>query len=555
MNHNFEHLIESRAWPFQEAEKILKKINYTTPAKGYVLFETGYGPSGLPHIGTFGEVVRTTMVRYAFQKLSNIPTHLFCVSDDMDGMRKIPDTIPNKPEYVKYMDLPLSSIPDPFCTHSSFAQHMNARLCQFLDRFEFEYEFKSATECYKTGVFNEGLLAVLEHYDEIMDIMLPTLGQERQKTYSPFLPIDKKTGKVLQVAIIDRDIKQGMIAYKNEETNEVIYTKVTDGHCKLQWKPDFGMRWAVFDVDFEMYGKDHLVNGPIYSKICQVLGNKAPHQMFYELFLDEAGQKISKSKGTGFTLEEWLKYAPQESLSLFMYASPQKAKRLYFDVIPKYVDEYISYIAQFHKERGLQQDQLKGNCNYEMHSCNPNNKSDLVATESKQAANPVYHIHNGNPPVLNTNLTYSLLLNLVSVCNTDNPSVIWGYIVRYTNDKEAVNCPFIQNMVRGAINYYHDFVKPKKHYKNPDALEREALLTLKRSLLELTEQGKHDSDTIQTKVYEAGKKHQIELRAWFQSLYEVLLGAVSGPRLGSFIALYGVEETIQVIDSAINKII
>ena len=560
-------MLESKAWPFQEAKALLHRLGGKLPNKGFVLFETGYGPSGLPHIGTFGEVIRTTMVRNAFEKLSGMPTKLWCISDDMDGMRKIPDTIPNAADYRKYLDLPLTAIPDPFGTHESFGHHMNARLRAFLDSFGFEYEFKSATECYKSGVFNDMLLRVLANYDKIMDIMLPTLGEERQQTYSPFLPLSQSTGKVLQVPIIDRNLADGMISYIDPDTKDIVHTKVTDGFCKLQWKPDFGMRWAAFDVDFEMYGKDHLVNGKIYSAICKVIGGAPPHQMFYELFLDENGQKISKSKGNGLTIDSWLRYAPRESLSLFMYVNPQKAKKLYFDIIPKCVDEYLAHLKNYHAETDL----------------------------SKKIANPVFHVHNGNPPIIATSISYALLLNLVSTCNTDNEKVIWGYIDRFDNkstqdsptqdgrdpnhhgllssgkdtrlnkaiglDTDEMDKPSSQSteymklMVRGAMNYYHDFIKPYKLYREPRPDERVAIhevkLVLEGLTLEEMESGAI-GDLIQNKIYEIGKKYDMELKTWFAALYEILLGANSGPRFGSFVALYGVDKTIKMIDDALD---
>jgi len=513
--------LESNAWPFQQAKAILEKIGHITPPKGYVLFETGYGPSGLPHIGTFGEVVRTIMVKAAFELISGIPTRFFCFSDDFDGMRKVPDTIPSKEEYIRYMGLPLSKIPDPFRQYTSYAQYMNEKLKAFLNSFGFQYEFLSATECYESGKFNDPLLNVLSNYDAIMDVMLPTLGADRQGTYSPFLPICKHTGKVLQVPVIDRNVKDGQILYKDPETGEKIWTSVKDGNCKLQWKPDFAMRWAAFDVDFEMYGKDHLVNGVIYTKLCHILGGRGPHQMFYELFLDQEGQKISKSKGTGLTVDEWLRYAPQESLSLFMYTSPQRAKKLYFDVIPKYVDDYIHLLKQYHAE------------------------SDVA----KRAANAVFHIHSGNPPMIKTNISYSLLLNLVSVCNTDNIAIISGYIGHY--DPENLDCPFLQKMILGAINYYYDFVLPKKAYRAPTQIEREALELLQIELKKL-ENKSFNAESIQNIVYDIGNRCHLDLKTWFKGLYEILLGASQGPRFGSFIALYGIKETILLIENKLS---
>ena len=515
-----ESLLQTRAWPFIEAEKILKKLNNKIPPKGYVLFETGYGPSGLPHIGTFGEVVRTTMVRKAFEMMSDMPTRLFCFSDDMDGMRKIPDTIPNKEEYRKYMDLPLTSIPDPFGLHESFGNNMNARLRRFLDNFGFKYEFQSATEYYKKGLFNDALMHALRHYDEIMAIMLPTLGPERQATYSPFLPICQKTGKVLQVPVISRDEENGTITYKDLE-GEICTTSVKDGQCKMQWKPDFGMRWYALDVDFEMYGKDHIVNGPIYTKICKVLGGPGPHQMFYELFLDEKGEKISKSKGNGLTIDEWLKYAPQESFALFMYVSPQKAKKLYFDVIPKNVDEYIMHLNAYHKEED----------------------------ELKRLASPIHHIHHGKMLPAAVNISYSLLLNLVNACNTDNEEVVWRYVSKFCHNAKKGENSLLDSMIHGAINYYKDFVKPHLNFKTPSDKERAAILELANAIKDMHGE---PAEKLQNKVYDIGMKNNFDLKEWFKALYEVLLGSSQGPRFGSFIEFYGIDETIRMINSKLN---
>jgi lysyl-tRNA synthetase class 1 len=510
---------ESNAWPFQEAKKILKMINNQVPKKGFVLFETGYGPSGLPHIGTFGEVVRTTMVRKAFQLLSDIPTRLICFSDDMDGMRKIPDTIPNKDEYKQYTDLPLTTIPDPFGAHESFGHHMNARLRAFLDKFEFEYEFFSATECYKNGMFNDYLNKVIDHYDEIMDVMLPTLGEERRKTYSPILPLDPDTGKVLQVPMLEVDKQNHTVTFETP-SGKKITTEIGNGKCKLQWKPDFGMRWAALDVDFETYGKDHLVNGPIYSKICKIIGGKAPHQFFYELFLDEKGEKISKSKGNGLTIDEWLRYAPKESLAYYMYLSPQRAKKLYFDVIPKSVDEYIQHWKAY---EGLE--------------------------DEKKVDSPLFHIHFGHPPEAEQLISYALLLNLVSACNSEDENVIWGYIRHILPDSNAENSPFLAGLVEKAINYYHDFIKPNKKYRDATDKEKQALAKLAEVLSKL--EVKTPAEEIQNSVYAIGKEFEFELKDWFKALYEILLGAEQGPRFGSFVALYGIDETIELIKSKI----
>lgn len=514
MTIDIQKALAANAWPFKEAMAIYEKIGKKLPKKGYVLFETGYGPSGLPHIGTFGECLRTTMIRKAFEIISGgMPTRLFCVSDDMDGMRKIPDTIPNKDDYKQYLDLPLTAIPDPFGTHESYAHNMNARLRSFLDTFGFEYEFLSATECYKNGSFNDALMHVMENYEKIMDIMLPTLGEERQQTYSPFLPVDPETGKVLQVPV-EINKANGTITFKNPSGN-VITQEVTDGKCKLQWKPDFGMRWFAFDVDFEMYGKDHLVNGPVYTRICQALGGKGPHQMFYELFLDETGQKISKSKGNGLTIDEWLKYGTEESLAYFMYQSPQKAKKLYFDVIPKNVDEYLQMLRAYPTQ-----------------------------DEQKQLENPVFHIHNGKVPAVDFDFNFSLLLNLVSALNSDDREVLLGYIEKATKSN-IKNSKIVGELVDRAINYYQDFVKPNKAFRSPSEVEKKYMLKLAEELNIFHDNS--EAEEIQSKVYAVGMESGIELREWFGALYQVLLGANQGPRFGSFVKLYGKDQTIKLI--------
>jgi len=509
---------QQKAWPFEEAAKLIARYNGKTPEKGYVLFETGYGPSGLPHIGTFGEVARTSMVRHAFEVMSGIPTRLVCISDDMDGMRKVPDNLPQPEMLAQYINKPLTAVPDPFGTHESYGHHMNARLRAFLDTFGFRYEFKSATELYKNGDFDATLLKALERYDAIMKIMLPTLGEERRQTYSPFLPISPKTGNVLYVPMKRVDAKAGTITFDDEDGEETTLP-VTGGHCKLQWKPDFGMRWAALGVDFEMYGKDHLVNGKIYSAICRALGGNPPEQFNYELFLDEKGEKISKSKGNGLTIDEWLTYAPTESLALYMFQSPQRAKRLYFDVIPKAVDEYLTWMEKYPQQ-----------------------------TEVEQRDNPVWHIHNGAPPALDTaGISFGLLLNLASACHSEDASVLWGFISRYAPQASAQTHPFLNQLVGYAVRYYHDFVKPTKRYRSPTDAETTALQDLKQVLMSLPADAA--ADAIQTEIFTVGKAHQYEnLRDWFKTLYEILLGQEQGPRMGSFVALYGRSETCALID-------
>ena len=508
------------AWPFQEAERILERIGGKTLAKGYVLFATGYGPSGLPHIGTFGEVARTTMVRHAFETISKIPTRLWAFSDDMDGLRKIPDNIPNPDLVRQHLGKPLTSIPDPFGTAESFGHNMNARLRAFLDAFGFEYEFQSSSAHYRAGNYDAALRDVLHHYDAVMAVILPTLGPERRATYSPFLPLCPKTGRVLQVPIVARDEKAGTVSYRDDD-GKLVEVPVTGGHCKLQWKADWAMRWHAFKVDYEMSGKDLIPSVELSSKICNVLGTVPPLNFTYELFLDENGEKISKSRGNGLSINDWLRYGPPESLSLFMFNQPRRAKRLHFDVIPRQVDDYLTLLTKYRAE-----------------------------DEAMRRANAAWHIHEGKPPAPETGLSYMVLLNLAAVCNTEDKAVLWGFISRYVPSASPATEPFLDRLVGYAINYYRDFVKPKKQYRMPDKNERAALEDLAATLAALP--GDADAEAIQNAVYEAGKRHRFpNLRDWFKALYEVLFGQSEGPRMGSFIALYGRGETIALIRQAL----
>jgi len=508
----------TKSWPFEEARRLLKRIERLPSPPQEIVFETGYGPSGLPHIGTFGEVARTAMVRHAFGLLSDMPTRLICFSDDMDGLRKVPDNVPNKEMLAKYLEKPLTEVPDPFGEYESFAHHNNARLRSFLDTFGFEYEFYSATECYKSGRFDATLLKMLEVYDDILKIILPTLGEARQKTYSPFLPICPSTGAVLQVPMVARDLDKGTISYEDPSSGELVEVPVTGGHVKCQWKADWAMRWVALGVDYEMAGKDLIDSVKLSSRICKAMGGTPPEGFNYELFLDENGAKISKSLGNGLTIEEWLKYASPESLSLFMYQKPKTAKRLYFDVIPKNVDEYLTFVSKYDEQ-----------------------------DEAAQLQNPAWHIHQGGLPKVEVPISFNLLLNLVNASNSEDANVLWGFIQSYAPGATPEKLPLLDKLVGYAISYFHDFVKPKKKYRVATETERVAFLDL-ASRLEKVEEGTSGQD-LQSIVFEVGKAHEFEnLRDWFGALYEVLLGQSQGPRFGSFIELYGVKETIRLIN-------
>ncbi|MGQ0610736.1 MAG: lysine--tRNA ligase [Paracoccaceae bacterium] len=510
----------SKAWPFEEARALLKRYEKKDPDKGHVLFETGYGPSGLPHIGTFGEVARTTMIRRAFEVISDIPTRLICFSDDVDGMRKVPENVPGQDMLRGHMQKPLTSVPDPYGQYESFGHHNNAMLRRFLDTFGFQYEFISATDFYRSGRFDDTLRLAAERYDAIMAIMLASLREERQQTYSCFLPIHPETGRVLYVPMKHVDAVNHTITFDDEAGREWTLP-VTGGNVKLQWKPDFGARWAALGVDFEMYGKDHSTNTPIYDGICEVLGGRRPNHMFYELFLDDQGQKISKSKGNGLTIDEWLSYAATESLSYFMYQKPKTAKRMHFDVIPRAVDEYHQQLRAFPDQ-------------------------DIAG----QVNNPVWHIHGGQVPQSHMVVSFGMLLNLASVAGATDARGLWGFIQKYAPGASPEKNPDLDAAAGFAVRYFADRIAPTRVFRLPTDQERAAIADLRARLVGW--QGPTEDEALQSMVFAVGKQHGFEpLRDWFKALYEVLLGASDGPRFGGFVALYGLAETVALIDRAL----
>ena len=510
------NLDKTNAWPFVEAKKILRERKNFIEKKGKIILQTGYGPSGLPHIGTFGEVARTTMVVNALNQLTDLPKEIITFSDDMDGLRKIPENVPNKEILSDNLHKPLTSVPDPFEKFKSFGEHNNEMLKKFLNKFKFNYDFKSSTELYKSGYFNSTLEIIFENYQSIMEIVMPTLGKERQKTYSPFLPICPDTGVVLEIPVLEINKDKFKIIFDNN--GKKLEVSILNGDCKLQWKVDWAMRWYALDVDFEMYGKDLIESAILSSKIIRVLGKNNPSGFAYELFLDEKGEKISKSKGNGITIDQWLEYASPESLSLFMYQNPKRAKKLYREIVPKAVDEYLDFI-----EKGKTQNELQ------------------------LLMNPVWHVHNGEMPKEKIIMTFSMLLNLVETSNADTKELLWKFVKKYKKNIIENKYPIFDNLISYAIKYFNDVIKQKKQYKKPNIDEKIALQALIKTLENCND--KMTPEEIQTKIYSVGKEngYSENLRDWFKLIYEVVFGDENGPRMGFFISFFGVKETKQLI--------
>ena len=518
---NRELIEKTSAWPFVEAKKLLSARKKYIEKKGKIILQTGYGPSGLPHIGTFGEVARTSMIVNALNYLTDLPKEIITFSDDLDGLRKIPENVPNPKVLEKNLHKPLTDIPDPFNKFQSFGEHNNNMLKKFLNKFEFNYNFKSSTELYKSGFFNETLNIVLENYQNIMDIILPTLGKERQKTYSPFLPICPDTGIVLEIPVSEINKSKSKIIFNNK--GKKLESSILNGNCKLQWKVDWAMRWYAFDVDFEMYGKDLIESAVLSTKIIKLLGKSNPSGFAYELFLDEKGEKISKSKGNGITIDEWLDYASPESLSLYMYQNPKRAKKLYKEIVPKTVDEYLDFMENQKKQN-----------------------------QEKIIQNPLWHVHNGKIPKEKAIMSFSMLLNLVEASNADSKELLWKFVKKYKKNISENEHPIFDKLIEYAIKYFNKVIKTKKKYKKPNEEEKKSLEALISELEKCNENMLPEE--IQTIIYTVGKEngYKENLRDWFKLIYEVVFGDENGPRMGFFISFFGVKEINKLIRDKIN---
>ena len=515
------NLDKTNSWPFVEAKKLLRERKKFIERKGKIILQTGYGPSGLPHIGTFGEVARTSMMVNALNQLTDLPKEIITFSDDLDGLRKVPDNVPNQELLKNNLHKPLTQVPDPFEKFNSFGEHNNEMLKIFLNKFDFKYNFKSSTSLYKTGFFNSSLQVILENYQGIMDIIIPTLGKERQKTYSPFLPICPETGVVLEIPVLEIKKDKSKIIFDNK--GKKLESSIFDGNCKLQWKVDWAMRWYALDIDFEMYGKDLIESAILSSRIIKLLGKNSPSGFAYELFLDEKGEKISKSKGNGITIDQWLDYASPESLSLYMYQNPKRAKKLYNEIVPKAVDEYLEFIEKSKTQSELQ-----------------------------LLMNPVWHVHNGDIPKEEIIMTFSMLLNLVETSNADSKELLWKFVKKYKKGISEKNYPIFDNLIGYAIRYFNDVIKLKKNYKKTNEKEKNALLALIKTLENCNDE--MTPEDIQTLIYSTGKEngYSENLRDWFKLIYEVVFGDENGPRMGFFISFFGVNETKQLIKDKIK---
>ena len=515
-----ENLDKTSAWPFVEAKKMLRERKSFIEKKGKITLQTGYGPSGLPHIGTFGEVARTSMMVNALNQLTDLPTEIITFSDDMDGLRKVPENVPNQKLLNDNLHKPLTQVPDPFEKFNSFGEHNNEMLKNFLDSFKFKYNFQSSTALYNSGFFNPTLKIILDNYEGIMNIIIPTLGKERQQTYCPFLPICPDTGHVLEIPLLEIDKEKSRIIFDNK--GKKLEASILDGNCKLQWKVDWAMRWYALDIDFEMYGKDLIESAILSTKIINLIGKKNPSGFAYELFLDEKGEKISKSKGNGITIDKWLNYASPESLSLYMYQNPKRAKKLYNEIVPKAVDDYLDCIEKSKKQNELQ-----------------------------LLMNPVWHVHNGNIPNEDIIMTFSMLLNLVETSNADSKELLWKFVKKYKSDIDEKKFPIFDGLVGHAIKYFNDVIKAQKKYKSPSENEKLALQALVKTLEKCTDE--MSPEDIQTLIYSTGKENGYaeNLRDWFKLIYEVVFGDENGPRMGFFISFFGVKETKELL---INKL-
>jgi lysyl-tRNA synthetase, class I len=527
-----------KEWPFVEAQRIIDRLGKI--GKSAVTAETGYGPSGLPHIGTFGEVARTSFVLQALKTLEpSIDAKIIAFSDDMDGLREVPKNLPNGEMLKEHLGKPLTSIPDPFGQEKSFAHYMNRKLRDFLDSFGFTYQFASSTEQYKSGVFDEGFKRIVEHYDEVSDLFKATIAEEKRAAWSPFFPICASCGRVYSTRVIAVDPKALTVSYACDAPLAGKYSccghhgvaSILGGGCKVGWKVDWALRWYCLGVDYEMHGEDLLESARLSSKIVKVLGGEPPELFKYELFLDENGKKISKKIGNGISIEEWLRFAPVDSLLYIMYQKPQQAKKMGRAILPEIVDAYLELVAQYdgaevdspvpfisRLSKGAHADRL------------PGEKSAEYRGAQKL-------------------ITYSLVCELVMALNQDDPRIVRDYLLKY-QPGIAANVAYYEGLIEDALAYYREVLLPARTVEKADHAMDEALAALRADLARRLAAGEEpDAEALQTAVFQVSKDRQLKMKDWFRTVYRVFLGQNQGPRIGSFIALLGFEKCIERLDA------
>lgn len=502
-------LANSKAWPVVEANKVIERVKALK--KQIATFETGYGPSGLPHLGTICEVIRTSMVKKAYDILHPvIPSRLLAFVDDMDGLRKVPGNVPQADMLAGYLNYPLTQVPDPFGQEKSFADYNAKRFEHLLDQYGYlsGIEVKRAHQEYKSGRFNFALLDILKHHIPILEIMKEHLREERFSTYSPFLPISPVTGKILQVAMTK--YTPSTITFQAEDKQEYT-TPVVDGYCKLQWKPDLGMRWYALGVDYEIYGKDLESSVEIASKICQLLGNPAPLGFQYEHFLAPDGSRVSKSKGNeSVTVQAWLNYTPKGTLEHFIFQNPRRAKRLRIHDIPNYVEAFLEELSQF----------------------------DSMSTQEQYESAIFYINHKPNP----TNISFKLALSIACATHIQSEQELIQRLNISTDDALGLS------VARCAFAFFQDCIKANLKIEPMPTTMHVAVNDLIAKLKTVS----IDADNIQNAFFTTAKEHNIPFKDWFTALYKALLGAEQGPKLGSFCVNYGVEKVINLLSNQIS---
>ena len=516
-----------RSWPFKEAEKLCKRFQH--PPESPVRFETGFGPSGLPHIGTFAENARTTWVRHAFEFLTGWPTQLIAFSDDMDGLRKVPLNMPRQDMLANHLGKPLCHIPDPFETSDSYSGTMNTKLRSFLDGYQFDYTFQGSYEAYQRGDFNEGLEIILRNVDAVKSIILPTMSAEKGRDWSPFFPICGKCGKINSTRVTGYDVANNAVGYvcdrQEDRAKGCGYqgtASIFNGHVKVGWKVDWALRWYAYDIAYEMYGKDLIESAKLSGRITRLMGKQPPTGLFCELFLDEDGRKISKSVGKGLTIDSWTMYAPLESLLYYIFQNPKQAKRLFWGIVPKSVDDYLLGLNNYHS-----------------------------LDAQKKPDSPLWHLFNkgAGVPEFKTSINFSLVNNLVSAVGADDRELILEYLKRYDPGIEAHRA-VIEDLVNKAMNYYRDFIVPHKRYRMPTTQEKKMLMRLRD---ELAAYEGDDEKEIQTLPFAVAREYSEPPNNFFKLFYEVVFGQERGPRFGTFVRLVGKEKAISLLDEAAKE--